>query len=94
MSRNESDYVIVGAGAAGCVIASRLTKDPGVSVTLLEAGGVDSGIFLKIPGLSFLVMLDDRYNWNFEINPISSVQKLGSSSNLDATKKDWSPARP
>src|SRR5579862_5597605 len=69
MSRNESDYVIVGAGAAGCVIASRLTEDPCASVTLLEAGGPDSSIFLKIPGLSFLVMLDDRYNWNFDTEP-------------------------
>jgi choline dehydrogenase len=74
MSRNESDYVIVGAGAAGCVIASRLTEDPAVNVTLLEAGGLDSSIFLKIPGLSFLVMLDDRYNWNFDTEPDPGFQ--------------------
>ena len=74
MSRIESDYVIVGAGAAGCVIASRLTEDPAVRVTLLEAGGLDSSIFLKIPGLSFLVMLDDRYNWNFDTEPDPGFQ--------------------
>jgi choline dehydrogenase len=74
MPRKESDYIIVGAGAAGCVIASRLTEEVGTSVTLLEAGGSNSSIFLRIPGLSFLVMLDDRYNWNFDTEPVPGFQ--------------------
>lgn len=74
MRANESDYVIVGAGAAGCVIASRLTEDPATSVTLLEAGGSDASVFLRIPSLNFMVMTDDRYNWNFDTEPVPGFQ--------------------
>ncbi len=74
MRQNESDYVVVGAGAAGCVVAGRLTENADTSVTLLEAGGPDSSIFLRIPGLSFMVMLDDRYNWNFDTEPVPGFQ--------------------
>jgi len=45
----ESDYVIVGAGSAGCVLASRLTEDPNVKVALVEAGGWDRNPWLRIP---------------------------------------------
>src|SRR5437016_13157113 len=43
------DYVIVGAGSAGCVLANRLTEDPDVSVLLIEAGGPDTNDFVHIP---------------------------------------------
>jgi choline dehydrogenase len=43
------DYVIVGAGTAGCVLANRLSTDPGVAVLLLEAGGTDDWIWIHIP---------------------------------------------
>lgn len=49
MNPTEFDYVIVGAGAAGCVLAARLTEDPSVSVCLLEAGGPDSSVFVHAP---------------------------------------------
>src|SRR5256714_12436800 len=44
------DYVIVGAGSAGCVLANRLSADPDVQVLLIEAGGADAHDFVEIPG--------------------------------------------
>src|SRR5271166_4426189 len=49
MSAMEFDYVIVGAGAGGCVLAGRLSEDPSVSVCLLEAGGPDKSVFIHAP---------------------------------------------
>ena len=45
----QADYVIVGAGSAGCVLANRLTEDPGTRVILLEAGGRDWNPYIHIP---------------------------------------------
>ncbi len=45
----EYDYIIVGAGSAGCVLANRLTADPNNRVLLLEAGGKDTGPWIHIP---------------------------------------------
>lgn len=63
------DYVIVGAGSAGCVLAARLTENPDVSVALLEAGGSDSSIFIQMPTALSIPMNMDRYNWGFESQP-------------------------
>jgi choline dehydrogenase len=63
------DYIVVGGGSAGCVMAARLSEDPGVNVLLLEAGGEDSHIFLKMP-LAFLkAMPDPRFNWTYWTEP-------------------------
>ncbi|SMF53792.1 choline dehydrogenase [Tistlia consotensis] len=72
MSDKVYDYVIVGAGSAGCVLAARLTEDPQVSVLLLEAGGPDKGLMswqIHMP-LAFAEPLKGtRYNWAFESEP-------------------------
>jgi choline dehydrogenase len=60
------DYVIVGAGSAGCVLANRLSEDKGVSVLLLEAGGSDRSIFIQMPTALSIPMNMKRYNWGFE----------------------------
>jgi choline dehydrogenase len=69
----ECDYLVVGAGAAGCVVAARLAEQAGIRVALVEAGPPDRSIFFKIPALGFVVMSKDRYNWNFETEPVPGL---------------------
>ena len=57
------DYVIVGAGSAGCVLAGRLSEDPDVEVLLLEAGGPDSAPEVHIPGI-WPIMLKSSLDWD------------------------------
>ena len=64
MGRESFDYVIVGAGSAGAVIASRLTESPGVSVLLLEAGGAADADEVSIPA-AFSSMFKTRWDWNY-----------------------------
>ena len=59
------DYIVVGAGSAGCVLANRLTENPDRSVLLLEAGGEDDADELHIP-LAFPTLFKTRYDWNYE----------------------------
>lgn len=60
----EYDYVIVGAGSAGCVLAGRLSADPSVSVALVEAGGRDDKLEIRMP-LGFPKLFKTPYDWNF-----------------------------
>ncbi len=60
------DYIIIGAGSAGCVLASRLTEDGATKVLLLEAGGKDKSILVKMPaGVGSLIKAKGAYNWGF-----------------------------
>ncbi|WP_410595778.1 GMC family oxidoreductase [Amycolatopsis sp. lyj-23] len=59
------DYVIVGAGSAGCVLANRLTEDPSAQVLLLEAGGEDTADEIHIPA-AFASLFKTRWDWNYE----------------------------
>jgi choline dehydrogenase len=64
------DYIIIGAGSAGCVLANRLTQDPNCKVLLLEAGGKDNSILVKMPaGVGSLISEKGAYNWGFWTEP-------------------------
>jgi choline dehydrogenase len=69
MSSIEFDYVVVGAGSAGCVLANRLSADPSLRVLLLEAGGSDDRFLIKMP-LGFLrALLDPALSWGYMSEP-------------------------
>ncbi|MBO0345747.1 choline dehydrogenase [Roseibium sp. CAU 1637] len=63
------DYIIVGAGSAGCALASRLTEDPSNSVLLLEFGGTDAGPFIQMPAALSYPMNMSRYDWGYQSEP-------------------------
>jgi choline dehydrogenase-like flavoprotein len=87
------DYVVVGAGSAGCVLANRLSEDPSVRVLLLEAGGADRSLKIKIPA-AFPQQFHSKLDWDFATEPEPHVdgrslyvprgKALGGSSSMNA----------
>ena len=63
------DYVIVGSGAAGSVLAHRLTEDPGTTVCVLEAGPPDRHPFIHVPGGFIKMLFNPNYTWQFKTEP-------------------------
>ncbi len=88
------DYVIVGAGTAGCVLAGRLSEDPAVRVLLLEAGGKDRSLNIKIPAAFPNQFHDKKLDWDYATEPEPYVDDrelyvprgkgLGGSSSMNA----------
>jgi len=69
IASEEFDYIIVGAGSAGCVVTARLSEDPNVSILLLEAGGTDRKFKISMP-LGFLsTILDPKLGWGYMGEP-------------------------
>ncbi len=87
------DYIIVGAGSAGCVLANRLSEDPSVRVLLLEAGGKDRSLKIKIPA-AFPEQFHTKLDWDYATEPEPHVdgrslfiprgKVLGGSSSMNA----------
>jgi choline dehydrogenase len=87
------DYVVVGAGSAGCVLANRLTEDPSVRVLLIEAGGKDRSPNIKIPA-GFAKQFHTKLDWDYATEPepaldgrslyIPRGKSLGGSSSMNA----------
>ena len=63
------DYIVVGAGSAGAIVASRLSEDPNCEVLLVEYGGGDGSIFVRMPSALGIPMNSKKYNWGFETAP-------------------------
>ena len=63
------DYIVVGSGSAGSIVAARLSEDPSVSVLLLEAGGRDNHLFMPMPIAFPKVATDKRFIWSYETEP-------------------------
>jgi choline dehydrogenase len=93
MERAAYDYIVVGAGSAGCALAGRLSEDPTVRVLLLEAGGRDSSLKIKIPA-AFPQQFHTKLDWDFQTEPEPHVdgrclfiprgKALGGSSSMNA----------
>ena len=75
------DFIIVGAGSAGCVLAERLSQDPKVKVLLVEAGPKDVSPWIHLPVGYFKTIQDDKYNWKF----VTSASQTG----LDGRSINW-----
>ena len=69
------DYVIVGGGTAGCVLANRLTASGDQSVALLEAGGEDDNFWIPIPAGFSKLMSGSAFNWRFQTEPEPNVHE-------------------
>jgi choline dehydrogenase len=79
------DYIIIGAGSAGCVLANRLSADPKTRVLILEAGGKDNSLLVRMPaGVGSLLTAKGDYNWGFWTEP---------EPNLDGRRLWWPRGR-
>ena len=73
MAVQEFDYIIIGAGSAGCVLADKLSRDGRCTVLLLEAGGHDRRLWINMPIGYGKTFYDERVNWKFESEPDTAL---------------------
>jgi len=74
MSAKGWDYVVIGAGAAGCVVAGRLSQMlPEARIALIEAGRERLGLTTRVPGIAFIASTFPRQNWNYQTEPVPAL---------------------
>ena len=103
LSAEGYDYIVVGAGSAGCVLAARLTESGKHRVLLLEGGGADNHMWIHIPLGVGKLLTNERYAWKFETEPQASMhgqsiywprgKVLGGSSALNGMAYVWGDPR-
>lgn len=71
------DYIVIGSGSAGSVVASRLAEDPARTILLIEAGGSDRSIGIAMPAAMGLPLMSDRYNWKYTGSPEGANEDAG-----------------
>ncbi len=74
MSTTKFDYIVIGAGSAGSVIANRLSNENHLSVLVLEAGPADTLPLIKIPGAFAFFMYSKKYNWSYEAEAVDDIR--------------------
>lgn len=88
------DYIVIGAGSAGCVVANRLSADPASKVLLLESGGSDKSLYIQMPAATYVKAIGNpKFDWNYEVEPdpttdgqpktISRGRVMGGSSSIN-----------
>ena len=73
MAQRSHDFIIVGAGSAGCVVANRLSQNPRHNVLLLEAGGQDRNPLVRLPMLMGRIFNSGIYNWHYHTEPVERL---------------------